>query len=385
MSKGAARNMQRISLKVTAGTAPPQNPDVKQAPVYKQVRALELRRLARIRHTFEIEQEIADKQAAGESVGLLRERLIGVRNGTIEPPHYGHVRPTGDTLRLSKAQRPSSTRTPHQNEKPSREHRVYRSEREVQADLADLAKGKLTPTGIATVKGLLDRFDEDLVAVALGIGTDFIHKVAASAVFRLVPALSPKDGLLLASVLEKRLPPEEGGKAETRHTKATPVAMPSAVEAVLKPISVDAVTGAEYMDLRGQGWSISGAWLYPPGHTATATTPSREATKKAEEPKPRKRLRVAVAPPSKAPAKKSRKGKKVAQAKATEPRHVSLPPESLARLRANKAFQAQPTAAPQKPGTVVLPKPARAAFVAPPASTKINWADASEDGSMWDR
>lgn len=254
MRKGAARNMQRISLKVVAGMAPPQNRDVQLAPVYKQVRALELRRLARVRYSFEIEQEIAEKIAAGESVGLLREKLLGVRNGTIDPPHYKDIRPTGDPMRLRKAKVDwAAEQRNRENRRGTPEKRLYRSERELEADLTDLAKGKLTPTGIGTIKGMLERFDEGLVTAVLGLKRDFVRKVAASAVYRLAPDLSPKDGLLLSQVLEDRLPADD---RDDEHDLEPPLAAPEALAEPLRrpdasrspalgptPISVDDIFG----------------------------------------------------------------------------------------------------------------------------------------------
>ncbi|KKB08810.1 hypothetical protein [Devosia chinhatensis] len=385
MSKGAARNMQRISLKIAAGTAPPQNPDVKQAPVYKQVRALELRRLARIRHVFEIEEEIAKKHAAGESVGLLREKLLGVKNGTIEPPHYRDIRPTSDTQRHRSMTSSKPQRDQQKSDGRVRHHRLYRSDREVISDLNDLSKGKLTPTGMATIKGLLDRFDEETVIGALELKADFVRKVAASALFAMVPAMSPADGILLASVLEARLPPlpQEGRREERQPEEIAPAQGPA-----VKAISVDAIAGAEYMELRSKGWTISGSWMLPPGSKqAPPPAPNPVPAKKEVEPLPAKRPRTAVAPASAKPDKeKKKKGRgRKATKPVHQPRHVPLSAEALARLRSNEAFRTSSAEPPRKIGTITLPPSTRAGFVAPPASPKINWRDESEDGSMWDR
>jgi hypothetical protein len=391
MRKGAARNMQRISLKVVAGTAPPQNRDVHQAPVYKQVRALELRRLARVRYSFEIEQEIAEKMAAGESVGLLREKLLGVRNGTIEPPHYKGLRPTGDSIRLSRKARAAEQRK-HDNRRAPPEKRLYRSERELESDLADLAKGKLTPTGIGTIKGMLERFDEELVIAVLGLPQDFVRKVAASAVYRLAPDLSPKDGLLLSEVLQTRLPADEEAapppkSAAATEAKAVPERVSRPAPAPSGPpagaISVDDISGAEFLNLRSKGWGIKGAWMYPPGVDPASAPAAAAAKKKVVVPSPVK-ARVAVAPKT---AKPSKSPKKVKTAKkdpaARGQRHVPLSQEALDRLRSNDAFKTTPLATPGKNGTLSLPD--RPGFVTPPASEKINWRDETEDGSMWDR
>ncbi|SMQ85919.1 hypothetical protein SAMN06295905_3214 [Devosia lucknowensis] len=384
MSKGAARNMQRISLKIAAGTAPPQNPDVKQAPVYKQVRALELRRLARIRHVFEIEDEVAKKQAAGESVGLLREKLLGVKNGTIEPPDYRDIRPTSDTQR-HRSMTPSK---PHRDQQKSdgrvRHHRLYRSDREVISDLNDLRKGKLTPTGMATIKGLLDRFDEETVIGALELKAEFVRKVAASALFAMVPAMSPADGILLAGVLEARLPPlPKEDPPDERQPAETAPAQGDAVKA----ISVDAISGAEYLELRIRGWTISGSWMQPPGSKQTPpSTPDPVPTKKVIETLSAKRPRTAVAPAAKPDKAKKKKGRgRKATKPVAQPRHVPLSAEALARLRSNEAFRTSSAEPPRKIGTITLPPSTRAGFVAPPATPEINWRDESEDGSMWDR
>ena len=260
MRKGAARNMQRISLKVTAGIAPPER-GAKQAPYYKQVHALELHRLARIRYTFELEQQIQRTLADGENAGLLRERLAGVRNGTIDPPRYADARVTG--------RRPVSETQRHERPRSEkhRERRLYASERQVGADLADLSKGKLTLTGVATVKGLLDRFDIGFVAASLALTAEFIDKVTASSVYALAPSLSTADGLLLAEVLEQRAYEREQTESDTvtsADPSETPAPAPKPTPAPQQFISVDSITGAEYLTLRAHGWTISGARMYPP-------------------------------------------------------------------------------------------------------------------------
>jgi hypothetical protein len=392
MRKGAARNMQRLSLKMEVGTAPPQYRDVHQAPVYRQVRALELRRLARVRYSFEIEQEIAEKLAAGDSVGLLREKLLGVRNGTIEPPHYRDIRPTGDPMRLREKKLDwAAEQRKHENRRAPPEKRLYRSERELEADLADLAKGKLTPTGIGTIKGMLERFDEELVIAVLGLTREFIRKVAASAVYRLAPDLSPKDGLLLSEVLQSRLPlDEETDRGSAPAAVVVEASVPPSKKPATAPtsptvgaISVDDISGAEFLSLRGKGWSIKGAWMYPPGAEPSASQPAARPAKKAAVAPP-VRARVAVSPeaPKRAKAaKKAKKGKKDPAAKGR--RHVPLSPEALERLRSNEAFRTTPMATPRKRGTLALSD--RPGFVSPPASPEINWRDESEDGAMWDR
>jgi hypothetical protein len=99
MSKGQARNMQRISLKVTAGTARPLEGGMKQPPVLKQLQAMEVDRLARIRFGFDVEQKIADATAVGQNVGLLRKKLAGIRNGSVAVPKGYGARPTGLSLK----------------------------------------------------------------------------------------------------------------------------------------------------------------------------------------------------------------------------------------------------------------------------------------------
>ncbi len=391
MRKGAARNMQRLSRKMELGTAPPQNRDVQQAPVYKQVRAMELRRLARIRFSFEIEQQIADKMSAGESVGLLREQLLGVRNGTIEPPRYS-IRPTGDPMRVRKKKVDWAAEQQRNDRRVGHEKRLYRTEREVGADLADLAKGKLTPTGIGAIKGMLDRFDEDLVVAVLGLKPDFIRKVSASAAYRLAPDLSPKDGLLLSEVLESRLPVEEKddrppspalaapASGIQQQSTAKPTAPPNTAPHV-RAISVDAISGAEYTDLRSKGWTIAGAWMYPPGVAAQPVQVAPAARRQTVIPTSKARVAVAPAKPAKSAKKAKPAAKKKPGAKGQRP--VSLSPEAWERLRSHEAFK-QTSLAPRKAGTLSVAVE-RTGFVAPPASTEINWRDESEDGSMWDR
>jgi hypothetical protein len=59
-------------------------------------------------------------------------------------------------------------------------------------------------TGVATIRGLLERFDALFVEAALACPIGFIDKVQASAVFALAPPLLPSDGLLLVDALEAR-------------------------------------------------------------------------------------------------------------------------------------------------------------------------------------
>lgn len=255
MRKGASRNMQRIGLKVTAGIAPQESGN-RPAPFYKQLHAMEMRRLDRIRYGFELEQQIQSKLDAGESVGLLRERLQGVRNGSVEPPRYRDAKITGrrpvehvqlEHLRQAKPER--SSRRP-----------LYASERQAVADLGDLARGKLTLTGIATVKGLLERFDAEFVAGALKVTPEFLGKVTSSAAYALATAMSAADGLILAGVLEKRAesvaPPGEEVEA--------PPAPPLEANGSRKYISVDAITGNQFLKLRDAGWTLSFDRMYPP-------------------------------------------------------------------------------------------------------------------------
>ncbi len=278
------------------------------------------------------------------------------------------------------------------NRRAPPEKRLYRSDRELEADLADLAKGKLTPTGIGTIKGMLDRFDEDLVVAVLGLKPEFIRKVSASAVYRLAPVLSPKDGLLLSEVLESRLPVEE---KDDRPSSPAPAAPSSGMQrqSTTKPtvplneaphvraISVDAISGAEYTDLRSKGWTIAGAWMYPPGVAAQPVKVAPAARRHTVIPTSKARVAVAPAKPAKSAKKARLAAKKKPSAKGQRP--VSLSPEAWERLRGHEAFK-QTSLAPRKAGTLSVPAE-RAGFVAPPASTEINWRDESEDGSMWDR
>lgn len=215
MSKGAARNMQRISSKVAFGTARENDNAVIRPPTIKQLRSIEIGRLTRIRYAFEVEQRLERALAAGESVGLLREQLAGIRNGTVAiPPGYGE-QPAGLTLSDlgTHLRRGPDARTarpaPTQGGKGvgGRTKPLYRSVREAAADMADLAKGKLTITGVATVRGLLERFDPGFVEAALSCPAGFLDKVKASSVYGLAPRLSAEDGLVLAEALEGMVPP----------------------------------------------------------------------------------------------------------------------------------------------------------------------------------
>lgn len=259
MRKGASRNMQRIGLKVSAGVAPPERGST-PAPFYKQLHAMELHRLARIRYAFELEQEIQQKLGSGDSVGLLRERLNGVRNGTIEPPRYADARVSGRSKEKLKVQAAAAPAKTQRGPK-----RLYASERQLLADLADLAKGKLTLTGVATVKGLLDRFDSSFAAEILALNVTFVETIRASSVYALAPDMSAADGLLLASVLTEKAtdsvlqnatPPNERPAASGSQDTHPPRSG--------RYISVDSITAPQYMVLRTHGWSIAGDRLYPP-------------------------------------------------------------------------------------------------------------------------
>lgn len=188
--------MQRISVKAAVGMARSIEGGVKQPPVLQQLARIDAERLSRIRYGFEIERQIAEKLAAGDNVGLLRERLQGVRNGSIQAPK--------DFGRKQDAPR-SLVRPPERNNPHQRVSRLYRGRRELEVDLLDLAKGKLTMTGIATVKGLLDRFEDSIVIEALGLANGLVEKVRSSAVFNLAPPMSPDDGMLLVEALEWRM------------------------------------------------------------------------------------------------------------------------------------------------------------------------------------
>lgn len=143
----------------------------------------------------------------------------------------------------------------------------------------------------------------------------------------------------------------------------------------VQPISVNDITGTEYLSLRDAGWRISGAWLQPPG-VAQVTVP--------------KKGRVALAPPdppkaNKKPSKAKRRPQRRAkqapkQSKVPSPqKRVPLSAEAMARLRSAEAFQL-----PQLARTAEVTPP-RASFTGHIETAKINWNDESEDGSMWKR
>lgn len=77
-------------------------------------------------------------------------------------------------------------------------------------DLADIARGKLTPSGIALVKVLLDRFDIHEISDALGTPMAFLEKAALHPVYRLASGLRAADGLIIVGVLEKQLSSKAG-------------------------------------------------------------------------------------------------------------------------------------------------------------------------------
>lgn len=198
MRKGASRNMQRIGLKVTAGVAPHLSGGIKQPPVAVQQQREQLERLARIRRSFQLEQQIQVKLAAGENVAELRETLAGVKTGRVAVP-----------LALGRDQVPQK-RDPIRTEygprdvSKSRRPRPGRTLREMQADLVDISKGRLTLTGASVIKGLVERFDREFVDQLLEPAPGFLDKVIGSAFYSLSPDLEPNDGWTLLEAMELR-------------------------------------------------------------------------------------------------------------------------------------------------------------------------------------
>ena len=200
MHKGASRNQQRIGLKVTAGTARAKEANALAAPV-KQLRFAEAQRLARIRRVFEIEQQL--KGASGSDAVRLRSELEGMRTGRLEPPIYlaQDPRPKPDRQRpVTVAERngPERVRGTGSNSDPKR---VAKG---LEVDLADLARAKVTLTGVALVKTLLSNFEPSLIAEAIGAKVETIAKIAGHPLLQITPALPTEDGLVLVTILEER-------------------------------------------------------------------------------------------------------------------------------------------------------------------------------------
>lgn len=208
MYKKASENSQRVSIKLAVGLTVPggdgRGPSL--API-EQARITAAKRLARIRRVFELEQEISK----GRNVAHNRQEIELVRNGHKDVD-----------LRLAYDPRPSDTPsvTVARRDGPERQRlrgsdgvhgkRPTITEKGVFIDLADIAKGKLTPSGIALVKVLLDRFDIQEISEALGTPMAFLEKAALHPVYRLASALQAADGLIIVSVLEKQLSSKPG-------------------------------------------------------------------------------------------------------------------------------------------------------------------------------
>lgn len=144
------------------------------------------------------------KSADGVEGKNLREELEGVRSGRIAPPvSLAHdPRPQPDRQRavtVAERQGPARTRAAQSRVDPKR---VAKG---LEADLADLARSKITLSGVSLVKTLLANFDSQTIADAIGAKIDTIEKIACHALVKLAPTLSTEDGLVLVEVLEDRL------------------------------------------------------------------------------------------------------------------------------------------------------------------------------------
>ena len=200
MYRGSSRNMQRIGLKVSAGTARGKEANELAAPV-KQIRFAEAQRLARIRRVFEIEQQL--KGASGSDAVRLRSELEGIRTGRLEPPIYlaQDPRPKPDRQRpVTVAER----RGPERVRGAASKSDPKRVAKGLEADLADLARVKVTLTGVALVKTLLSNFEPSLIAEAIGARVETILKIAGHPLLQITPALTAEDGLVLVTILEER-------------------------------------------------------------------------------------------------------------------------------------------------------------------------------------
>lgn len=193
--------MQRVGLKVSTGTAKGKEPNDLAAPV-KQIRFMEAQRLARIRRTFEIEQKL--KTASGTDVARLKDELEGIKSGRIEPP-----------IQLARDPRPKADRPrpvtvadyngPERVLSNTRAIDPKRVAKGLEVDLADLARQKITLTGVALVKTLLRNFQPAVIAEAIGTKVGTIEKIAGHPLLQMASALSPDEGLVLVEILEARL------------------------------------------------------------------------------------------------------------------------------------------------------------------------------------
>lgn len=216
MYKGANRNMQRAGIKTTAGVATGPSGQEPLLPTNDQARMAEAHRLARVRRSFEIQQEISRRLANGESVAELRAELEGISTGRIEVP-----------LALARDPKPhdgpavtvAGKRGPERGEvsnplakEAMREYRSKESKRRdrlspraAEIDLNELAKGKVTLTNSALVRTMAETFDFELIADVLGAERKFLKKLMDGAAFALASPLSAEDGLVLVDVLERRM------------------------------------------------------------------------------------------------------------------------------------------------------------------------------------
>jgi len=202
MYKSAVRNMQRVTLNTVMGRkgaakGPPAMTAAESAKLADRIR------LARARRIFELEKEIEAVSARGESVARLRAELDGVRKGTVKvslslardpAPRKGHA---PETARRKGPERPSAGR--------SRPRPKEAIERELTVDLDDLAKGKVTLSGVAVVKTLLLSFSRDDITEILKADPKVVGKIADSPLIGLAPLMEGEVGLVLVDILEERL------------------------------------------------------------------------------------------------------------------------------------------------------------------------------------
>lgn len=376
MSKGAARNMQRIAIKVAAGTAPHLVGGIKQPPVLKQRADIELRRLARIRQCFELEQQIKEARLAGGNVGLLRETLEGVRSGRIE------VRL--DAVRRREARAPNAQTQLRKGSGHPPARQTTRTSREMAADLNDISKGKLTMTGASVIKGLLERFDRLFVDEVLQPAPGFIDKVMANVFYGLAATLEAADGLVLIDALEdraKKIP------AHNSTRLATPAKIPTVSKVRTGTISVDDITAEQYMALKALGWVMKGGFLFEPQpRQAKGNAPNTPKKKGHSEhmlasvqPLPTRELDDQPARPYPLQLQLRPEGRRQRR------QQMPVPLTANARDRLHQTSAFQPVEITKRPESPLANTVSRSGFVHPPADPKINWNDSSEDGSRWDR
>lgn len=169
-------------------------------------------------------------------------------------------------------------------------------------------------------------------------------------------------------------------------------------------VSVDDITGTQFLLLRELGWEIAGALVFDPAKNG-ATRRSKGAASKAETPpqapKPPPRTlrapkKALKAPPTKPHSthKKSKRSKKPPSKSAGNDRRVavSLSADAMERLHGRDVFKLPPLGQPTQQlgkepplGKSNSGGQPRAGFVTFPDKDRVNWNDTSEDGEQWRR